>query len=70
MYLNKEGNQCCFELVNRTIGISAADLKKIPFVIGVSGGMGKKNAIKLALQAGYFHAIVTDEKTGDYLLRE
>jgi deoxyribonucleoside regulator len=68
MYLDQNGNECGQKLASRTIGITAADLKRIPFVLGVAGGARKCRAIKLALQTGYLTGLVTDEKTGNYLL--
>jgi DNA-binding transcriptional regulator LsrR (DeoR family) len=68
VYLDGQGNECGFALTNRTIGITAAELKRIPLVIGVAGGEAKHRAIKLALQAGYVNGLVTDEKTAKFLL--
>ena len=69
VYLDRQGNECGFALTNRTIGITAAELKRIPLVVGVAGGEAKHQAIKLALQAGYVNGLVTDEKTATFLLR-
>lgn len=68
MYLDKEGNECKIELLDRTIGISSKDLKEIPLVIGVAGGKGKHLAIKLALESGVLDIAVIDERTAMYLL--
>jgi DNA-binding transcriptional regulator LsrR (DeoR family) len=68
VYLNKEGNECALSLTNRTIGISAKELKQIPLVIGAAGGKAKHQAVKLALQSGYLKGLVTDEQTAQFLL--
>lgn len=68
IYLDKEGRECTVESVERVVGISADDLKKIPLVIGVAGGNGKHVAVQLAAQSSYFDIIVTDEETGKFLL--
>ena len=52
----------------RVIGISIDDLKVIPTVIGVAGGVEKHEAILAALKGHYIDVLVTDEKTGNYLL--
>ena len=58
------------ELVNRVIGISSEDFRKIPLIIGVAGGEGKHLAVKLALQAGILDIAVIDENKATYLLNE
>ena len=68
VYLDGQGNECGFALTDRTVGITAAELKKIALVIGVAGGEAKHLAIKLALQEGYVNGLVTDEKTAKFLL--
>ncbi len=68
VYLDRQGNECGLALPNRMIGITAAELKKIPLVIGVAGGEAKHKAIQLALQAGYVNGLVTDEQTATFLL--
>jgi DNA-binding transcriptional regulator LsrR (DeoR family) len=45
----------------RRIGIELADLKKIPKVIGVAGGVHKVEAILGALRGGFLNVLVTNE---------
>jgi lsr operon transcriptional repressor len=46
---------------DRRIGIDLADLKQIPKVVGVAGGMHKAEAILGALRGGYLDVLVTNE---------
>ena len=51
------------------MGISPQKLKEIPLVIGVAGGEEKVEAIRAALEGGLIHVLITDERTGDALLK-
>jgi lsr operon transcriptional repressor len=48
-------------LHDRRIGIDLADLKNIPKVVGVAGGVHKAEAILGALRGGYLDVLVTNE---------
>jgi lsr operon transcriptional repressor len=48
-------------LHERRIGIDLADLKKIPKVVGVAGGVRKAEAILGALRGGFLNVLVTNE---------
>lgn len=50
------------------IGISLDDLKKIPLRLAVAGGQAKQVVVLAALRGGYATALVTDERTAEYLL--
>lgn len=55
-------------LDDRRIGISVADLRAVPNVIGVAGGKSKRRAIAAILRAGILHTLITDEPTAKALL--
>ncbi|HHV18568.1 MAG TPA: sugar-binding transcriptional regulator [Thermoanaerobacterales bacterium] len=69
IFIDVDGKVCDVELNQRVIGISIDHLKKIPIVVGVAGGVDKHEAILAALKGRYINVLVTDEKTGNYLLR-
>lgn len=52
----------------RRIGIELPDLKLIPMVIGVAGGLQKVDAIRGALRGRYLDVLVTDEAVAKRLL--
>jgi lsr operon transcriptional repressor len=52
----------------RRIGIELADLKNIPKVVGVAGGVHKAQAILGALRGGFLDVLVTNEITAMRLL--
>ena len=70
IFLDSEGNVCPIELNQRVIGISIDELKAIPNVVGVAGGVEKREAILAVLKGGYIDVLVTDEKTAEFLLNK
>ena len=52
----------------RRIGIELAELRRVPNVIGVAGGLHKTEAILGALRGGYLDALVTNEAVAMRLL--
>lgn len=52
------------------IGIRLEQLKTVPEVIAIAGGMEKVRAISGALQGGYIHTLVTDTATARAVLAE
>jgi len=55
------GNILPLELHQRLIGVSLESLRRIPYVIGVGGGIDKATAILGALRLGIIDCLVTDE---------
>jgi lsr operon transcriptional repressor len=55
-------------LHDRRIGIELVDLKNIPKVVGVAGGVHKAEAILGALRGGFLDVLVTNEITARRLL--
>ena len=51
------------------IGISLDDLRRIPQRLAVAGGAAKQDIVLASLCGGYATSLVTDERTGEYLLR-
>jgi DNA-binding transcriptional regulator LsrR (DeoR family) len=68
VYLNAASNLCELDLHDRIIGLSYEDLKEIPSVLAVAGGAVKHQAIRIALQSGLIHVLITDEETAGYLM--
>lgn len=56
-----EGNACAHEYADRVLGLTLAELKSIPFRIGVAATASKALPLYGALRGGYLHALVTDE---------
>lgn len=55
------GQACAKEYAERVIGLTLAEIKEIPFRIGVAASAAKALPIYAALRGGYLHALVTDE---------
>lgn len=66
-FIDAEGKVCPTELNERIIGISIENLKKIPIVLGVAGGISKHEAILAAVKGRYISVLITDEKTAEFL---
>jgi DNA-binding transcriptional regulator LsrR (DeoR family) len=56
-----EGRPCAQEYSDRILGLSLAEIKNIPFRIGVAATEAKAKPIYGALRGGYLHALITDE---------
>lgn len=57
-------------LDDRRIGISEAELRAIPDVMGVAGGVGKTAAIRAVLRSGLLSSLVTDVHVARRLLAD
>jgi DNA-binding transcriptional regulator LsrR (DeoR family) len=58
---NIEGQPCAQDYADRVVGLSLADLKSIPYRIGVAATAAKALPLYGALRGGYLHALITDE---------
>jgi DNA-binding transcriptional regulator LsrR (DeoR family) len=56
-----DGQACATEYMERVIGLTLAELRQIPFRIGVAASASKALPIYGALRGGYLHALITDE---------
>jgi DNA-binding transcriptional regulator LsrR (DeoR family) len=56
-----EGQPCSKEYSDRVIGLTLAEIQKIPYRIGVAASEVKALPIYGALRGGYLHALITDE---------
>ncbi len=56
-----EGRACAQEYADRVLGLSLAEIKDIPFTIGVAATAAKALPLYGALRGGYLHALITDE---------
>lgn len=67
-FLDKDGNKLSDPINDKIIGISFEDLKKIPHVIAVAGGIDKTHAIYAALKGKLIHCLITDSRIAEKLL--
>ena len=56
-----EGQACAHEYADRIVGLTLAELKKIPYRVGVAATAAKALPLYGALRGGYLHALITDE---------
>jgi lsr operon transcriptional repressor len=67
-FFDASGNVVDLPIHDRRIGIELSDLRRIPKVVGVAGGMHKAEAILGALHGGFLDVLVTNELAAIQLL--
>ncbi len=68
-YFDMQGQVFNSELDQRIIGLTLSEIQRIRRVIGVAGGISKREAIKAALAGKLVNVLVTDHLTAQYLLK-
>ncbi|WP_368498370.1 sugar-binding transcriptional regulator [Herbiconiux sp. A18JL235] len=66
--VDAEGREIESSALSRSVGISAAELRRVPEVVAVAGGSEKTAAIAAALRSGLVRTLVTDSHTATGLL--
>jgi DNA-binding transcriptional regulator LsrR (DeoR family) len=66
--LDDEGRPVPSDFSDRVIAITPDQLRRIPEVIAVAGGMSKANAIRAVLQGGLATSLITDAGVAQWLL--
>ena len=64
-----EGKPCAEEYAERVVGLSLAELERIPHIIGVAATAAKALPIYGALRGGYLHGLITDEAAAEGVLQ-
>src|SRR5215467_11017389 len=67
-FFDADGDVVDLPIHDRRIGIELADLRRIPKVVGVAGGLHKTGAIRGALHGGFLDVLVTNELAAIRLL--
>lgn len=67
-FLDKNGNLLPDSINDKIVGISFENLKKVPHVIAVAGGVDKSHAIYAALKGKLIHCLITDSRIAEKLL--
>jgi DNA-binding transcriptional regulator LsrR (DeoR family) len=67
-YFDASGQPISSDLDDRTIGLSLAEIREIPQVVGVAGGAAKVQAITGALHGKLVDVLVTDHRTAALIL--
>lgn len=67
--ISRDGDILPTSFTDRTIGISAEELRQVPATIAVAGGRDKEDAIAAALRSGLVSTLVTDSGVAVRLLR-
>jgi len=67
-YMDKNGNTIDLEINERIIGLTIDQIRNIPLVIGIAGGINKHEIIKAALHGEILNVLITDLSTATALL--
>lgn len=59
-FFDPEGNSSLLEHNQRVVGVDIAMLRRLPWSIGVAGGVTKAGAIRGAIAGGYINTLITD----------
>jgi len=66
--LDSDGNPIVSDALERAIGITVDELRRVPEVIAIAGGHQKIDAITAALKSGIVNTLITDSTTATGLL--
>lgn len=69
-FFDGQGRPCPLSARQRFVGIPWEQLRQVPRVIGVAGGPEKVPSLRMAMEHGYIHGLITDLKTAEALLTE
>lgn len=68
--LDSEGKRILSPAVERAVGISLAELHRVPEVIAIAGGREKVAAIAAVLKSGVVNTLITDSLSASLLLED
>jgi DNA-binding transcriptional regulator LsrR (DeoR family) len=68
-YFDKQGRAFGSEFDERIVGLTLSEIQRIRRVIGVAGGVSKREAIKAAVEGKLVNVLITDHLTAQFLLR-
>lgn len=69
-FFDSEGNIVKTSFQKQFIGMTLDELNKVKTVVGIAGGKEKFDAIKGALKGGYINVLITDQHTGNSLIKD
>jgi DNA-binding transcriptional regulator LsrR (DeoR family) len=69
-HFDMHGNADNLDINQRVIGVSLADLRRIPIVVAVACGLVKRRSILGALRGGFIKALATDDVTAAAVLED
>ena len=67
-FFDEHGAPVRTSLDDRVLGITTAQLRKVPRVVAIAGGLDKVDAIAAALGAGIVNVLLTDQSTAQALV--
>ena len=69
-YMDRNGNPIDLEINERIVGLTIEQIRKIPLVVGIAGGLNKHEIVRAALHGEILNVLVTDLSTAEALLAE
>jgi DNA-binding transcriptional regulator LsrR (DeoR family) len=68
--IDRDGKAVATPLAANVLGVSAEQIRAIPMVIGVAGGLEKTDAIRAVLRGGWLTTLITDAAVAHRLMEE
>jgi DNA-binding transcriptional regulator LsrR (DeoR family) len=68
--IDRDGKAVATPLAANVLGVSAEQIRAIPIVIGVAGGLEKTDAIRAVLRGGWLTTLITDAAVAHRLMEE
>lgn len=65
---DEQGNYVHDDIDDRVVGLTCDQIRNIPRIIGVAGGIEKHQAILAALRGKWISTIITDDQTAKFLI--
>jgi DNA-binding transcriptional regulator LsrR (DeoR family) len=69
-FFDADGRAVDHPINQRVIGLDLDQIKRIPRVVGVSGGTEKRDVIRAAVAGGILDMLITDERTARFLMSQ
>jgi DNA-binding transcriptional regulator LsrR (DeoR family) len=66
--VDPSGQAVATPLADNVVGVSAAQIRAVPTVIGVAGGLEKTDAIRAVLNGGWLTTLITDAAVAHRLI--
>lgn len=68
--IDRDGKAVATPLAANVLGVSAEQIRAIPIVIGVAGGLEKTDAIRAVLRGGWLTTLITDAAVANRLMED
>ena len=68
-FIDRDGRKLNDELNEKIVGIQFDELRRVPHVIAVAGGIDKTQSIHAAMRGGLINCLITDSRIAEKLIQ-